>query len=437
MAALALFFTLARVTLALAGALAQQPPWGLNPSSIFFGMPMASAAMLVCLFFGLDLALALAIVLAMALPLLLPDHGYLLFFFLLNGAMGAYWVQHCRERKAFINAGVRLALFNLLLATAVNLHAGTLDAARLMGDWAFALLGGIGAGIVTAGLTPLVEMAFGYTTDITLLELANLDRPILRQLMMEAPGTYHHSVVVGSMVEAAAADIGANPLLGKVCGYYHDIGKIKKPLYFIENQRGGKNPHDKLAPSMSKRILVAHVKDGIDIARQHKLGQAITDAIRQHHGTSLIAFFFEKARQAHGETGVNPDDFRYPGPRPQTREAGLVMLADVVEAASRTLENPTPARIKGLVQNLINKIFSDGQLDECELTLKDLHSIAKSFNKILYGIHHHRIEYPERSATNGKTKNGRSDRQPPEPSADLDSRPPAPGPGHLKRLGMS
>ena len=351
--------------------------------------------------------------------------------------MGAYWVRNCRERKAFVTAGVRLALLNLVLVGAINLHAGTTENARWIGDAIFGLLGGIGAGIVTAGLTPLVEMAFGYTTDITLLELANLDRPILRQLMMEAPGTYHHSVVVGSMVEAAAADIDANPLLAKVCGYYHDIGKIKKPLYFIENQRGGKNPHDKLAPSMSKRILVAHVKDGIEMARQHKLGQAIIDTIRQSHGTSLIVYFYEKARQAQGGNNVNPDDFRYPGPRPQTREAGLVMLADVVEAASRTLENPTPARIRGLVQNLINKVFSDGQLDECELTLKDLHSIAKSFNNILYGIHHHRIEYPDRSGTNGKVKNGRSDRQPPEPPADRDLKPAPQSPGRLKRLGMS
>ena len=434
---LALFFTLARVTLSLATALAQQSSFGITPPSIFFGMPMAGAAMLVCLFFGLDLALAAALVVGVTLPLLLPHHDYLLFYFLLNGAMGAYWMRNCRERKTFVTAGVRLALFNLLLASVINLYAGNIAYPRLIWDWTFALLGGIGAGIVTAGLAPLVEMAFGYTTDISLLELANLDRPILRRLMMEAPGTYHHSVIVGSLVEAAAAEIGANPLLAKVCGYYHDIGKINKPLYFIENQSDGKNRHDKLAPSMSKRILVAHVKDGVEMGRQHKLGQPIIDTICQSHGTSLIVYFFEKAKQLQGEANVNPDDYRYPGPRPQTREAGLVMLADVVEAASRTLENPTPSRIRGLVQNLINKIFSDGQLDDCELTLKDLHSIAKSFNKILNGIHHHRIEYPERSGTNGKGRNDRSDRQPPEPLADRDRKPAPSSPGHLKRLGMS
>jgi cyclic-di-AMP phosphodiesterase PgpH len=281
-------------------------------------------------------------------------------------------------------------------------------------------------------------MVFHYTTDITLLELSNLDRPILRRLMLEAPGTYHHSVVVGSLVEAAAAEIGANPILSKVCGYYHDIGKLKQPLYFIENQSDGRNRHDKLAPSMSALILIAHVKNGVEIAREHKLGQSIIDTIQQHHGSSLISFFYEKAKAVKGEDAVNIDDFRYPGPRPQTREAGLVMLADVVEAASRTLENPTPSRIQGLVQNLISKIFSDGQLDHCELTLKDLHLIAKSFNKILNGIHHHRIEYQESAAmTSGKPKNGNLDRRSAKPSPAAKTKTTDDRQAHFKRLGLS
>ncbi|MGD8494176.1 MAG: HD domain-containing protein, partial [Desulfobacterales bacterium] len=221
-----------------------------------------------------------------------------------------------------------------------------------------------------------------------------------------------------------------------------DIGKIKKPLYFIENQTEGKNRHDKLAPSMSGLILIAHIKDGDEIARQNKLGQLIGDTIRQHHGTSIIKFFYEKAKQKKGAAAVNIDDFRYPGPKPQTKEAGLVMLADVVEAATRVLDNPTPSRIQGLVQKLINQIFSDGQLDDCELTLKDLHKIAKSFNKILYGIHHHRIEYGEgRSAGNGhdkgKSKNGSSDRKPAKHTQDLKEEDSAKSEGHLRRLGLS
>lgn len=354
-------------------------------------------------------------------------------------------MQNCRERKVFIKAGLKLGLLNVILVTVIDVYIGGSTIFTLMWDWGFAFFGGIGAGIVTAGIAPLVEIAFDFTTDIKLLELANLDQPILRRLMLEAPGTYHHSVIVGTMVEAAASEIGANPSLAKVCGYFHDIGKIKKPLYFIENQADGVNRHDKLAPSMSSLILIAHIKDGVEIAKQNKLGHAIIETIRQSHGTSLIRFFYEKATRLKGENGVNMDDFRYPGPRPQTREAGLVMLADAVEAASRTLSNPTPTRIKGLVQNLINRIFSDGQLDNCELTLKDLHNIAKSFNKILNGIYHHRIEYPEKQfltngkqlLTNGMGKNGSFDRQQAKETQDIDDNNSTKNQRHLKRLGLS
>jgi hypothetical protein len=189
---------------------------------------------------------------------------------------------------------------------------------------------------------------------------------------------------------------------------------------------------------MSALILIAHVKNGVEFAREHKLGQVILDTIQQHHGTSLISYFYEKSKAAKGEDAVNIDDFRYPGPRPQTREAGLVMLADVVEAASRTLDNPTPSRIQGLVQNLINKVFSDGQLDYCELTLKDLHLIAKSFNKILNGIHHHRIEYQDSAnITSGKVKNGSADRQPSKPPPAAQTKNPDDRQAHIKRLGLS
>jgi hypothetical protein len=398
--------------------------------------------MIICVFMGLATAIPLAMVMAVSFAVIFENSLTVFLYFLINGAMAAYWIKNCRERKVFIKAGAKLGLLNILLVTSIDFYMAEFSGSRLLWDWALAFMGGIGAGIVTAGIVPLVEIAFGYTTDISLLELANLDRPILRRLMIEAPGTYHHSVIVGSLVEAAASEIGANHLLAKVCGYYHDIGKIKKPLYFIENQKGGRNRHDKLAPSMSALILIAHVKEGVEIARANKLGQDIIDTIRQHHGTSNIQYFYEKAKQLKGEDTVNIDDFRYPGPKPQTREAGLVMLADVVEAASRTLDNPTPSRIQGLVQRLINRIFSDGQLDDCELTLKDLHSIARSFNKILYGIHHHRIEYSEKRVSagengKGRAKNGNSDRQQAKQVQNLTEEDKANGSGHLRRLGLS
>lgn len=430
-------FLFVRLNIFLIAALAKSPPFQLSVSSIIYGLPMAAGAMTVCLFMGLPVAIPFAMVLATGTATLLQNDFGIFVYFFISGIMGAYWLQSCRERKVFVKAGLKLGLLNVLLVIGIDTYRADMADLKIMWDCIFAMVGGIGAGVVTAGLAPLIEIAFDYTTDIKLLELANLDRPILRRLMIEAPGTYHHSVVVGSLVEAAADEIGANPLLAKVCGYYHDIGKINKPLYFVENQRDGINRHDKLAPSMSKTILIAHVKDGVAMARENKLGQVIVDTIRQSHGTSLIKYFYNKACEQNPGDSINMDDYRYPGPRPQTREAGLVMLADVVEAASRTLENPTPSRIQGLVQTLINNIFSDGQLDQCELTLKDLHAIAKNFISILTGIHHHRIEYPEKlGKTNGNTKNGHTDRQPAERPTDQPRKDRGGGPGHLKRLGL-
>ena len=436
------FFLLAEIGYKLSEALTLNATLPIQMSSTWFGIPLASGAMIVCVFMGITVAIPLSMVMAVSFAVIFGNSLPYFLYFMISGTMAAYWIQNCRERKVFITAGAKLGLLNILLVTAIDFYLADLSVPKLLYDWAFGFMGGIGAGIVTAGIVPLVEIAFGYTTDISLLELANLDRPILRRLMIEAPGTYHHSVLVGTLVEAAASEIGANHLLTKVCGYYHDIGKINKPLYFIENQQNGKNKHDKLAPSMSGLILIAHVKEGVEIAKEHKLGQDIIDTIRQHHGTSFIKYFYDKAKQLKGEDQVNVDDFRYPGPKPQTREAGLVMLADVVEAASRTLDNPTPSRIQGLVQNLINNIFSDGQLDECELTLKDLHKIARSFNKILYGIHHHRIEYAEKRVSasengKGKLKNGSPDRQQAKQVKNLVEEDRSNGSGHLKRLGIS
>jgi putative nucleotidyltransferase with HDIG domain len=406
-------------------------------SAVGFGIPLAAGAMIVCLFMGRETALIFALALALCTSMLLQGGLETFIYFILSCTMAAWWLKDCRERKIIIKTGAKLGLLNAFLAAVIDVYMGTAAWTTLPFDLAVAFLGGIGAGIITAGMAPVIEMVFHYTTNITLLELANLDRPILRRLMLEAPGTYHHSMVVGSLVEAAAAEIGANPILAKVCGYYHDIGKLKQPLYFIENQSDGRNKHDKLAPSMSALILIAHVKNGVEIARENKLGQVIIDTTQQHHGTSLISYFYEKAKAVKGVDAVNIDDFRYPGPRPQTREAGLVMLADVVEAASRTLENPTPSRIQGLVQNLINKIFSDGQLDYCELTLKDLHRIARSFNKILNGIHHHRIEYQDSAnMTSGKAKNGSADRKPAKPPQAVSARDSIDRRAHFKRLGL-
>ncbi|MFC1891771.1 HDIG domain-containing metalloprotein [Thermodesulfobacteriota bacterium] len=244
------------------------------------------------------------------------------------------------------------------------------------------------------------------------------------------------------MVEASAEAIQANPLLAKVSSYYHDIGKMKKPQYFIENQMGGENRHEKLAPSMSSLVLISHVKDGVELAREHKLGREIIDIIQQHQGKSLISYFYQKAKEQAGNKAskssrIKEEDFRYPGPKPQTKEAGLVMLADMAEAASRSLADPNQARIQGMVQKIINKAFSDGQLDECELTLKDLHEIAKSFNKTLSGIFHQRVEYPEpNTKTSRKAANGDTDQLGSEDSRGSKKDATGDDDEGLKRLGL-
>ena len=443
MACLFLVFQLmARTAVSFAEMAVRQSAYDISEPSVLLIVPLAAAPMIICVFMGLGSALPFAVLTAVAAAVVFKNNLAMLVFSLISGCMGAYWIRNCRERKIFVMAGAKTGLLAAVLAAAVSVYAGHFSWTHLIWSMLFAFLGGMSSGIIAAGVVPLVEIAFGYTTDITLLELANLDRPILRQLMMEAPGTYHHSVIVGSMVEAAAVEIDANPLLAKVTGYYHDIGKIKKPQYFIENQRNGKNKHDKLAPSMSSLILVSHIKEGVELAREHKLAKEIVDGIRSHHGTSLIRYFYEKARLLKGADAVKAEDFRYPGPKPRTRETALVMLADAVEAASRSLENPTPARIKGLVKSLIDRVLSDGQLDECDITLKDLHAIAVSFNTILNGIHHHRIEYidprpaPDENGR-GRTKNGYSDRQPPKTASDPAADDAPPDPDHLRRANVS
>jgi len=430
-----------------------------SPRALLYAVPVAGGAMLICIFHGIVTAASFSLIASVLACAVVDGRVEFFIYFFVSSLLAATWVRRYRERGVFIEAGLKVGLCNMILAFAMEgLHGAFFNIETVIACCS-AFIGGVLVGVIATGLMPLIEMSFGYTTDIKLMELANLDQPLIRELMVQAPGTYHHSVIVSSMVEASARAIGANPLLAKVAAHYHDIGKIKKPLYFIENQAGKANRHEKLAPSMSALILIAHVKDGVELARQAKLGREIISIIEQHHGTSLIKFFYEKAKERAEKKGdkslrIKEEDFRYRGPRPQTKEAGLVMLADVIEAASKTLVDPTSARIQGMVQKIMNKVFSDGQLDECELTLKDLHAIAKSFNKTLSGIFHHRVEYPEPAAkisatrsregagngkegSNRKTENGDTDQSglPDSRTGRAENR--SEGEESLKRLGLS
>jgi hypothetical protein len=250
--------------------------------------------------------------------------------------------------------------------------------------------------ILVIGVLPFFESMFSITTDITLLELSDLNHPVLKRLALEAPGTYHHSISVGNLSEAAAEAIGANALLARVGCYYHDIGKVEVPEYFIENQLGVHSRHEQLAPSMSSLILAAHVKRGRTIGEEADVPDDVLNFIEEHHGTMVMTYFYNKAKEQAGDGEVDMDKFRYPGPKPQVRETGIAMLADAVEAASRTLDDPKPARIIALIQRIINDRFQSGELDECPLTLRDLAKIREAFAQILIGAFHRRVDYPRK-----------------------------------------
>lgn len=413
---------------------------GITPRNTLLAIPLAAAPMMVSLVLGPLTAILFTLIQASLTALFLDSGPGLSLYFAIAGLWSAQSQRTCHNRWDLIRLGFFLGLLNIGSSLALQMMQARLFYWETIVNMLLGFSGGVLSGIVVTGFSPLVEKLFAYTTDMRLLERANMDQPLLRELMVQAPGTYHHSIIVGNMVEAAAEAIGAKPLLARVSAYYHDIGKAPKPLYFIENQMGGENKHEKLAPSMSSLILISHIKDGVEKARRHKLEPPIVDIIEQHHGTSLISYFYKKALELKGDdpNQVSSEDFRYPGPKPQTREAGLVMLADAIEAASRTLVDPTPARIQGLVNKIINNAFADGQLNECELTLKDLNQIAGSFTKILNGIFHHRIEYPElpgKTYTPKKKSNGDSIKQPSEmDSVEGNAAPaaaPAIGPGPL------
>ncbi len=372
-------------------------------SAFLYAAPSAAGAMLVGLLITAgEIVWIFTLFVAVVLGLMVDQKFSYMLVTIVGSLAAARGVHGCKTRNDIYRAGLRTGLVNalmILLAVTVQ-HFGDETLMReLMWSVPAGLVSGMLSSFVAMMLIPGLESLFNITTDVKLLELSNLNHPLLKEMIVQAPGTYHHSLVVGSMVEAAAEEIGANPLLAKVMSYYHDIGKTEHAQYFIENQKPGNNPHDHLSPHMSKTILIAHVKDGVELGVEHKLGKAIIDGIVQHHGTTLIAFFYNRAVEQCDEDHheVAEADFRYPGPKPQFREAALIMLADSIEAASRSLDEPTPVRLQNIVKNIIQRKFMDGQLDDCNLTLKDLTLIEESFIKILHGIYHQRIDYPKRA----------------------------------------
>jgi cyclic-di-AMP phosphodiesterase PgpH len=374
-------------------------------SDLFYVMPIFVFGIITRVALFSEAAIVFSIMFAIIVGFAFDTSLPIFLYTLVGNVLSSYFSGRCENRNTLLKAGLYTAVIMSFIVLLFNLYSGH-ALPSIPVKIAFILLGGIGSSFIALGLLPVVEYVFEYTTDVKLLELANLEHPLLEDMMVNAPGTYHHSIIVGNLSKAAAESIGAHPLLTRVASYYHDVGKLKMPHYFIENRKGYEDVHETLSPNMSALIILSHVKEGVDLAEKYRLGRKIMAIIKEHHGTSLVSYFYSRAKEMEDpELHVIQDkDFRYAGPKPQTKEAGIVMLADAVEASSRALAEPTPKRIENHVQNVIENIFLDGQLDDCELTLKDLHAIQKSFITILIGIFHQRIGYPERAENGGAHK---------------------------------
>ncbi|NLI60233.1 MAG: HDIG domain-containing protein [Clostridiales bacterium] len=371
-------------------------------------IPTALGAMLLTVLVGPTSAGIINIALSIILGLMFDNHLNIMVMTITGGIAGIYVCSKTQQRNGLIWSGFMVSCVNLLSIFGLDMITS--------GGWFTSLktsVWGMGSGLLSGiflvGTLPIWENLFGVVTPIKLVELANPNHPILKRLLMEAPGTYHHSVIVANLAENAAEAIGADGLLARVGAYYHDIGKLKRPLYFKENQIATGNPHDKLSPTLSTHIIVSHAKDGVELAKEYKVPKVVQDFILQHHGTTAVAYFYHKAKEMDTDGRVEIDDFRYGGPKPKKKETAIVMMADTVEAAVRSISDPTPGKVERLIRKLIKAKLEDKQLDDCHLTLKDLDTIANAFTGVMTGVFHERIEYPNmdgKAAQEGGKKHG-------------------------------
>lgn len=355
-------------------------------------IPLGMVSILMTILVDIDLAILMTVLLDILIAVIYHNDMNLFVVHLLGGLAGVFSASSIRQRSDLIRSGLLISLANALgiISFIALLQHTRIDVVAYNALWG--IINGFSCGVLSIGFLPYFEHMFGISSNIKLLELSDFNQPILKRLMLEAPGTYHHSLLVGNLAQTAAGAVNANPLLARVGAYYHDIGKLAKPEYYIENQ-DDHNRHDDLSPSMSSLIVLSHVKEGVDLASQYKLSQDIIDIIEQHHGTSLAYFFYQKALEETPD--ATKEQYRYPGPKPQSREAAIILLADAVEAASRTLDDPSYTHIQELVARIINNKFIDGQLEECDLSLKDIHTINEQFCHVLSGMFHNRVDYPK------------------------------------------
>jgi len=355
-------------------------------------MPVAAASMLIAVLVDARVGVGVGMALSLLVAGFTGFEPRIFVVALLGSAAGVYAVSNSELRRSLVRSGIVVGVVNALTVAAFALLSGDVMQVAFR-DIFLGLANGLLSAILTIGSLPFLESAFGVVSSIKLAELANPQQPLLKRLLIEAPGTYHHSLIVANLAESAALQVGADTLRTRVGAYYHDVGKVERPYFFIENQMVAENPHDDYSPHLSALIITSHVKDGVKLARQYKLPQVIIDIIREHHGTSVVQYFFNKAQKA--DHDAKEDDFSYEGPRPKSKEAAIVMLADVVEAAVRAMTAPTPLKIEQRVRSLLRDKLHAGQLDASELTLRDIDKIGSAFISHLTGIFHRRIEYPE------------------------------------------
>ena len=374
-----------------------------------FYLPVASIAMLTMLLFNdVQISFMMALMGAVLAGIILGFNLNEVLIFFLGSLAGAYKVRDARTRGSLIEAGVFVAIIQVICAVLIN---PVINQDILMYILKPLALNGLICAFVVIATSKIFETIFGEITNFTLLELSDSSQPLMKRMVLEAPGSYHHSLIVSNLAEAAADAIDAHSLLVRVGAYYHDIGKMVKPEYFTENQMLKSNKHDELEPSMSRLVIFNHVKEGIELAQKYHLNRRIIDFIPEHHGTSLMHYFYQKALSEHPE-GLEERDYRYPGPKPQSKETAIVLLADSVEGATRAMDEHTPQRIEDLVRKVINNKFIDGQLDECNLTLREIDTIAATFVRVLSAMYHGRIKYPEKSNGNNPKKSSKEDPNP-------------------------
>ncbi len=396
---LVLLFTAAdRLGLFLATAIAFNAQGSvLSTAEVYFwALPFAAGPATVLVLVGMQPAFLFAVCGAGIAGIMLGGEFAMAAYALASGVIGALAAQRSRDRASLSRVGLVVGAANVLLMLVIEFYRGLPDTPVFLAFAAlFAFVGGpLSVGVVSF-LLPVFESMFGITTDTRLLELSNQNLPLLKRLSLEAPGTYQHSLAVSNLAEAGSEAVGANSLLLRVCAYYHDVGKLVKPDYFVENQRNG-NPHDSLVPSMSALVIQSHVKEGLEMAREARLPLPIRQGIATHHGTKLIRYFFNRAQERSGDekSEVRESDYRYSGPKPHTKEHGILLLADAVEAAARTLEVPTPGKLQAMIDKIFSNDLEDGQLDDCDLTFSELDKVASAFLWVLTSMYHHRIDYP-------------------------------------------